>query len=249
MKKKNLFQLVLVLIISNYFLVSFTINAFGSVNYSLDIKKDDVYIWEVKEYDEDTYTRIFGVYSESDFKAEGEQQKIKIVEIDDKSDYWKISYDLWEYTDDTDDFNEGADDDMQRRVYEDPGDQAEEVDEISDIWGMWVIPTPYTNYLETFEDEFSHPIINVILEDDVLVVSFNKESIIGDDFEVEITYDTNGVMDQLEYIDTNDDTFVKINLLHESIPSYPVGLVLSIILITCVLSLIVWQRKLSLKKR
>jgi len=231
MKKKTYFQLALLFLLFNYFIV---INAVA-VDYTLDIDKDSNWIWRVDEYDEDTYKNIF--IEDADFD-EDDQQQIKVTDIDNRDEKWVISYDRWDYTDNTDDFSDQADDEKFKTVYKDPEDQADDVLDLGDIANMWIVPSPYIRYIEEFQDEFDNPIIDVSVEDDKLIAKYAIETA---KYEIEIEYGDDGLAEEIEYIDENGDTFVKITLLRETIPGY--NLFLIILLICGVISSIIWRKR------
>lgn len=231
MKKKTYFQLALLFLLFNYFIV---INAVA-VDYSLDIDKDSNWIWRVDEYDEETYKDIF--IEAADFD-EDEQQQIKVTDIDNRNEKWVISYDRWDYTDNTDDFSDPPDDEKFKTVYKDPEDQADDILDLGDIANMWIVPSPYVSYIEEFRDEFDNPIIDVSVEDDKLIAKYAIETA---KYEIEIEYGDDGLAEEIEYIDENGDTFVKIVLIREEIPGY--NLFLIILLICGVISLIIWRKR------
>ena len=231
MKKKTYFQLALLFLLFNYFIV---INAVA-VDYSLDIDKDSNWIWRVDEYDEETYKDIF--IEDADFD-EDDQQQIKVTDIDNRNEKWVISYDRWDYTDNTDDFSDPPDDEKFKTVYKDPEDQADDILDLGDIANMWIVPSPYVSYIEEFRDEFDNPIIDISVEDDKLIAKYAIETA---KYELEIEYGDDGLAEEIEYIDEDGDTFVKIVLIREEIPGY--NLFLIILLICGVISLIIWRKR------
>ncbi len=240
MKKKTYFQLALLFILFNYFVV---INAVA-VEYSLDIDENTNWIWRVDEFDEDKYDEIFEGYSiearpDADFKKD-DQQQIKVTDIDTREKKWVISYDRWDYTDNTDDFSGPPDDEKIKTVYKDPKDQADDIIELEDIANMWIVPTPYVNYIEEFRDEFDISGIDVSVEDDKLIAKNSIEPLPAA-YEIELSYGDDGLAEKIEYIDENGDTFIKIVLLREEIPGY--NLFLIILLFCGVISLIIWRKR------
>jgi hypothetical protein len=231
MKKKTYFQLALLFILINSFII---INA-TAVEYTLDIDENTNWIWQVDEYDEETYEDIF--IEDADFD-EDDQQQIKITEIDNRESKWIISYDRWDYTDDTNDFSDNPDDDKIKTVYKDPEDEADDILDLEDIAGMWIVPSPYVNYIEEFRDEFDNPIIDVSVEDDKLIAKYAIETA---KYEIEIEYGDDGLAEEIEYLDEDGDTFVKITLIRETVPGFSVALVL--ILIFGVIGIIIWRKR------
>jgi hypothetical protein len=231
MNKKVYFKFALLFILINYFVV---INAVA-VEYTLDIDEDTNWIWRVDEYDEETYNDIFIEDAEFD---EDDQQQIKVTDIDNRDEKWVISYERWDYTDNTDDFSDQPDDEKYKTVYKDPEDQADDILDLEDIAGMWIVASPYVRYIEEFRDEFDNPIIDVSIEDDKLVAKYAIETA---QYEIEIEYGDDGLAEEIEYIDEDGDTFVKIVLLREEIPGYSLPLI--ILLICGVISLIIWKKR------
>ncbi len=242
MRKKKISLLVLTLILFNYFSAFFIINAAGA-DYTLDINENDIFIWKVEKLDQDTYESIF--FPEKPGFDEDDSKKIQITDIDKKTDYWRIIYYLWDYTDDTEDFSNDADDERSKKIYKDPEDKVDDVfsdaDPMGTIADMWVVPTPFINYIEEFRDEFDHPVITVYVDDSSLIA---KYGVVTAEYEIELTYGTNGILEKLEYIDIHGDVFVEIVLQKEAIPGYDVVLFYGIIIICAIISVIVWKKKL-----
>ncbi len=237
MKKKTYFQVALLFILINSFIV---INA-TAVEYTLDIDENTNWIWRVDEFDEDTYDDIFEGYSaeeKPDKLNEDDQQKISITDIDTRDEKWVISYERWDYTDDTNDFSDQPDDEKIKTVYKDPEDEGDDILVLEDIASMWIVPSPHINYIEEFHDEFDNPSIDVSVEDDKLVA---KNAIEMAKYEIEIEYGDDGLAEEIEYIDENGDTFIKITLIRETVPGFNVGLIL--LLIFGVIAIIIWRKR------
>lgn len=231
MKKKIYFEVALLLILINYFTV---MNAVAT-EYTLDVNENTNWIWRVDKYDEDTYKDIF--LKGADFD-EGDQQQIKITNIDNRDEKWVISYDRWDYTDNTDDFSGPPDDQKIKTVYKDPEDLADNILDLDDIANMWIVPSPYIRYIEEFRDDFNNPIIDVSIEDDKLVAKYKIETA---KYEIEMKYGDDGMLEKIEYIDNNGDTFVKIVLLRQEIPGYDLFLI--ILIVFGVIGLIFWRKR------
>jgi hypothetical protein len=244
MKKKSFSLLTLSLILFNFFFIAvFTINASG-VEYSIDVNENDTFIWKVEKFDQDTYEAIF-IGEKIEFE-EDDLKKYQIIDIDKSTEYWKISYYSWDYTDDSSDFEYDADEEEKYKIYRDPEDQADDILFIEEIIEMWLIPIPYTNYLEDFKDEFDHQIIRVYIEGDSLIAKISATEEIPATYEVELTYDVNGVMEKLEYYDQNGDEILEIVLQKEAIPGYDVILIYGIIIICGIISVTIWWKKLHI---
>ncbi|MFX0071077.1 MAG: hypothetical protein ACFFAO_08300 [Candidatus Hermodarchaeota archaeon] len=211
-----------------------------AAEYNLELAENKTLIWKVDTFDEDTYERIFA--KEADFD-EDEQKQIKITAIDKRDTKWVISYDQWDYTDDTSDFSGSADDDKTKAVYKNPDDLDHKILEIEDITKLWVVPSPYINYIEEFENEFDNQIIDVSIEDDKLIAEYAIEN---PGFQIEISYTNDGLAEKIEYIDDDGDTFVKIVLLQEEIiPGYPPLLLLPLIFGAVIV--IVWRKRVNMR--
>jgi len=241
-QKKFFFRIALIFILFCFFFS--TINVFG-IDYTLDVKENDNFIWEITELDEDKYNEIFP-FDHANFEK-GDQKKFQITKIDKSTDYWKITYDYWKYTDK--DFSENADEEKVYKIYRDPAEQADKLLMMENIIGMWVIPTPYTNYLEDLRDHFDHKGIALYLEDDKLVAKDSGVENVLPTYEVELTYDINGVLKILEYFDQNGETFSKIELLEDNaIFGYDILIVLGVILVIGLISVIFLRKKIIIYK-
>ncbi|MFX1557223.1 MAG: hypothetical protein ACFFC9_08210 [Promethearchaeota archaeon] len=244
-KKRIFFLLALTLILFNSFVV-FTINVSG-LEYSLDVNTNDVYIWKIEKFDENVYKSVF-VGENPDFE-EDDYKKVRIDEIDKSTEYWRIIYSFWDYTDDTEDFNNNADDDKSIKIYKDPEEKADNIplganEAMEKIADMWLVPTPYTNYIENFRDEFDNPVVRVDIEDDILIAQISATEEIPSTYEIELSYDINGVMEKLDYTDREGDVFLEIVLQKEAIPGYDVLLIYGLIIICGIISIIIWRKKL-----
>ena len=240
MKKAQILQLIFILIIvSNCF---FVVNV-KAVDYNLELASDANLIWKVEEFDEDRYEELITFYTgiEPDFE-EDDQRQIRVTNIDERTDKWVITYDLWEYTDDDRDFSEEPDKEKYRTVYKNPGDQEDKLLFPEDIVGMWVVPSPYINYIEELRDKENNPGIDIGVEDDKLIA---KDPIEEATYEIEVTYGNDGLAEKIEYIDDDEDTFLEIRLLEEEIPGY--HLFIFVLIAGIIGSIIIWKRKVILK--
>jgi len=120
---------------------------------------------------------------------------------------------------------------------------------MEDIIGMWVTPTPYTNYLEDLRDHFDHLGIALYIEDDKLIAKDSANPKFPATYEIELTYEINGVLKVLEYFDQNGDTFLKVELLKENaIFGYDILIVLGVILVIGLISVIFLRKKIIIYK-
>ncbi|TFG03449.1 MAG: hypothetical protein EU539_12220, partial [Promethearchaeota archaeon] len=110
MKNKKFFLIIMMLFLLNLILISDVVAA----DYNIELTEDKNLIWKVEKFDEDVYEDIFPL-DEADFD-EDDQKKIHVNSIDERSSKWVISYDQWDYTDDTNDFNDSPDDDKTKSV-------------------------------------------------------------------------------------------------------------------------------------
>ncbi|MHA1148014.1 MAG: hypothetical protein ACTSR8_07180 [Promethearchaeota archaeon] len=209
----------------------------------MGVAKRDTFIWEVTKYDEVIYSKYF---SEDPNFIEGVSKKYEITNINEKSSEWEITYDKWDYTKDTDKFAGDPDSDESMIIYKSPEDQAENVYTIDDILNMWIIPTPYVNYLEDFRDHFKNNIINIYVEDDGTLRA--KYAFSHIEYDIEIAYTLDGVIETIRYVETDGDVFVVIELHRETalgtnLVLIPIGLIgiLSVIYL-----LIIIKRKVVL---
>ena len=248
MKKKNFLRIALLLGLFNFiFISSFTINAV-SIEYTLDINKDDTFIWKVEKLEEDIYNSIF-IPEVADFE-EDDYIKHQIREIDKTSEYWKVEYYYWDYTDDIEDLEDDADEKESDKVYRDPEDQADDILLIDEIIEMWVIPTPFTNFLDEFEEYFEHQVISIYVDGDSLTAKISATEEIPATYEVELTYDVNGVMEKLEYYDQTGSNFLELVLKKEAIvPGYDIFIIFGTLLFCGLIGIIFIRKKLQISKK
>jgi len=215
------------IVIFSIFIFNLNLVSSRAVEYELGVGENDTFIWEVEKYDEKTYAQYFS--EEPDF-TQGVSRKYEITNIEEKSEYWEVEYEIWEYTFDTDKFTEDPDDEESKKIYQSPSDQAEKIYTIDDLLDLWMVPTPLTNYLESFRDDFENEIINLYVDDNgVLTAKYAFSNI---EYEIKIAYTLDGVIETIEYITMDGDKFVKINLYRETIRG-DLLLLIPIIGITC----------------
>ena len=236
MRKSHYIRLAFALILINYIFFMTTV---VGVEYNLGISENDNFIWTVEKLDDDRYEDLF--INEADFD-EADQKKITIDEIEETNSKWRVSYYLWEYTDDTNDFNEDADDYKTKSVYKDPEDQADVIYDMETFAKMWIVPNPYLTYIEEFRDERDNMVFDVSVDDDTLTMKPARENA---EFEIQIQYGGDGVAETIEYIDDNGDTFLKIVEIEETIPGYDIALILGFILLGGLVSIFLWKKKLD----
>ena len=189
MRKSHYIKLAFALILINY--IFFIATAVG-VEYTFGISENDNFIWTVEELDDDRYEGLF--INEADFD-EGDQKKITIDEIEETNSKWRVSYFLWDYTDNTNDFTEDADDYNTKSVYKDPEDQADAIYDMEIFAKMWVVPNPYLTYLEELGNEHDNDFFDVSVDDDMLTM---KPALENAEFEIEIQYGGDGVAEKIE---------------------------------------------------
>ena len=236
MRKSHYIKLAFALILINY--IFFIATAVG-VEYTLGISENDNFIWTVEELDDDRYDEFF--FNEADFD-EGDQKKITIDEIEETNSKWRVSYFLWDYTDNTNDFTEDADDYKTKSVYKDPEDQADAIYDMEIFAKMWVVPNPYLTYLEELGNEYDNDFFDVSVDDDTITM---KPDIGNAEFEIQISYGGDGIAETIEYIDDNGETFLKIVEIEETIPGYDIGFILGFILLGACVGIFFWKKKLN----
>jgi len=140
------------------------------------------------------------------------------------------------------DFEDRPDDYKTRKVYKDPDDQADKINDLETFAKMWIIPNPIIDYIEEFRDEYDNDFFDVSVDDNTLRMKSAVENI---KYEIDITYGDDGVANVIEYIDEDGETFVRIILLEKTIPGYDIIFILGFILLGGVISIIFWKRKLN----
>ncbi len=211
MKKMSAVWLFFIIFLPVLFIIPFA----RCVTYDVGVAKNDKYIWTVDKYDEMLYLRYF---TEEPGFEEGVQKKVQITEIDERSTSWKVYYSQWDYTKNTDKFNEEPDSEKIKTVYGDPKDLSEKILTIEDMFNIWIIATPYTNYLDEFVKNFDNELIMVSYDDDILSAKYGLSHI---EYTLRIKYALEGVAEQIQYVDNDENVFVEINLSREvGIPGY-----------------------------
>ena len=205
MKKRVLIQVIMFISLFNYFLST---NVAG-ITYEMEVDIGDEFIWRVDTYDEGVYVQ----YSSIPEFTEGSQKKHEIIGIIDNDSYWVVTYKVWDYMENADELLGDHDGEEKVNVYKDPKDFANATFTLDGILNMWVIPVPYTNYLSEFRDNFNKTQINIKVADNGLLLKYAWTHL---DYEIEIAYTLDGVIDKIEYRQiTNDYIFVSITLHRE----------------------------------
>lgn len=185
-----------------------------SIDYSLDVEEQDEFIWRVDTFKEEIYNTYFS--EEAEF-IQGVQEKKSITKIEETSEYWKVSYNYWNYTLNTDKLTEKADSEENYRIYKDPAVQANKTLVLDDILNMWLIPTPFPNYLSEYRNNFNVSYIALTTIDDGLRAKYSISRV---EFEIQIQYSINGIAKGIKYVETDGNVFVEISLYREVIRAY-----------------------------
>ncbi len=237
MKKIVILKLASLLFLFSY--IFFPVNVVG-LEYTLGINDNDTFIWEIEKLDSEIYEEVF--LTGADFK-EDYQTRIEIDHIEETSEKWRLLYFFWDYTGDVRDFEDRPDDYKTRKVYKDPDDQADKINNLEAFAKLWIIPNPIIDYLEEFRDEYDNDFFDVSVDDDTLRMKLAVENI---KYEIDITYGDDGVANVIEYIDEDGESFVRIILLEKTIPGYDIILILGFILLGGIGRIIFWKRKLNI---
>ena len=83
---------------------------------------------------------------------------------------------------------------------------------MEDILDMWVVPTPFINYIEGFRDAFNISQINIYVSGSSISAKYAFESI---KYEIKLTYTPEGIAEFIEYVDEDGTSFVRIALNRE----------------------------------
>ena len=236
--KKNVF-LRIVILLSFFSYIFFPVNAVG-IEYTLGISDNDIFTWEIEKLDSEIYEDV--LLTDADFK-EDYQSRIEIDYIEESAEKWRIFYFFWDYTGDPRDFEDRPDDYKTRKVYKDPDDQADKINDLEAFAKMWIIPNPIIDYIEEFRDEYDNDFYDVSVEDDTLRMKPAVENI---KYEIDITYRDDGVASKIEYIDEDGEVFVRIILLEKTIPGYDIIIIMGLVLLGGVAGIFLWKRKLNI---
>ena len=237
MKKSIILKITILLFIFSYVFVP--VSVFG-VEYSLGISDNDTYLWEIERLDNDIYEEI--LLTDPDFD-EDDQSRIEIDYIEESPEKWRLLYFFWDYTGDARDFEDRPDDYKTRKVYKDPDDQVDRINDLEAFANMWIIPNPIIDYIEEFRDEYDNDFFDVSVNDNTLRMKPAVENI---KYEIDITYGDDGIANVIEYIDDDGEVFVRIILLEKTIPGYDIIFIVVLILLGGVVSIIFWKRKLNI---
>ncbi|MFO8020190.1 MAG: hypothetical protein R6U96_16315 [Promethearchaeia archaeon] len=204
-----------------------------SIESSIDVTEGEEFIWKVETFKEEIYNTYFT--EDADF-IEGVQEKKAITGIEERSEYWEVSFEYWNYTLNTDKLTEEADSKKSYIIYKDPEVQANKTLTIEDILNLWLIPTPISNYLTEYRDHFNISYVALTTTDNGVTYVISPV-----DYEIQIQYTPNGVAKNIKYVETDGNVFVEIGLYSELIHGYPL-LPLLISVLAALSYLFIWMR-------
>ncbi len=209
---------------AKYALIGFlflTMFAFATMaqaaTYSLGVTKGQETVWEIKVIDEDKLEDV-GIKDISDYSdgdKVGMQSKSKVTDIEEKSDYWVITYDSWDWTDKN--FETKADDeDKTTKIYKDPKDVGGSSAVISGA------ATPVADYLKAIDWDKDFEVSGTTVKS----VGYDLGG--KSDLFVSATYDSNtGGLSDLKYLNEDDEICYEYGTT--GIPGYELPVLLGIV--------------------
>ncbi|TXT57068.1 MAG: exported protein of unknown function [Promethearchaeota archaeon] len=236
MKSKNS-----VVIFMLFCLVSFSTAALGASDYSYGVSEDELFIYEIKSYDEDLAEDAFVNPDIEDALGQGAEvgamTATMITDIDDIDDYnndateddpgWQIEGWYWntEWTEDEEDFDDPDSSDIWEftiKVPEDPEDYGAMLPgwEIFLVWSFIYtgVPDPADEYLDDIEWA------DIDVEDSTLVIEGDASTnpTINEDVTFEYEFKSNGQFHSRRILSEDDEVIYEVSLQSflSSIPGY-----------------------------
>jgi hypothetical protein len=169
----------------------------ASVTYSIGVKANDEFVWEIKDLNLDKFEATFGI--EPNFHV-GSQVRMVVREVDDLTSKWSIVVEFWDYGSNW--LASGSVENLDIPKYPNQYDD------------FIFIPTPVNNYIEealtNLSSQYYSISDNMIGKQDV--------SEIGVDFKVEKTYNINGILIDETYLDQANLVIVKLEATFQIVP-------------------------------
>lgn len=219
---KKTFFLIGFLLLSTFLMANFTL----AEDYSLGAQEELELQQEIRLLDEDGLDALLGddwedivtLYSGGDGDIEqGSKSKLVVKKVEDKKDYWKVTYDVWHFT--TKPFEDKADDkDEEVEIQKDPEDQ----NTIPQF-----CPVPVNEYLENI-DYYSS---DMSVEENI--VKFERKAN-GNKFFINYEFDaSNGLINTITLTDEDDREYMVIET-PLAVPGYQVPSILGIMALSII---------------
>lgn len=226
-----------------------------AADYEMGVEEDQELIWSLNSLDEDAMADIWGDdWDEDDFWDDAEvgaKMKMEITKIEDGEPYYgdifggedsfKVTFDFW-YFDDVDGDNFGDEDveDSTRTMYEDPDNYGDDMT-VSRYSFLFPVNTEeYFDEMDWHKDTDREGLKFTIEHDEGDSV---WGGIADEDITIEITYNTNGVLQNAKLFDKDDNIVAEFSL--GSIPGYELPILLGITAIFSIGIIYVMKKKMK----
>ncbi len=225
MKRKN--KVILALVFLNVAVFCLCTNEYVKAQtYSLGVKEDKEYIWEVTYLDSSLFGRILG--SEPNYDV-GDRIRVIIREIVDVETYWRITIDWWDYQVDW----------GQKGTF-----QNIQLFKLAFQYQHCIfLPTPVDDYLEKVEGEFPTD-----YQVEGFKISQILKSEIDEEYLHERTYNNDGILvTEAIYEYSNTRLIVKVEATFATIPMgiYFIGFIL--VAVTAIIFITMRNKKYTIK--
>ena len=208
---------------TKYFLIGFLLigmfaftTTVRASDYEVGVAEDDEYRWQVSTVDKDAWKDAMGEeYDEDSRGKESANYKIQITKIETKDDEATITYDMWNFTEDS--FGDEPDDKDNTADLTLNKDNITQGDAYAIFYG-WIIPTPSVEYLEAAIDVMNNTKASL----DETTVTYDATN-----YTVEVSYGDNGILSSQKYMNSDEEIFYEVKL-STSIPGYEIPVLLGI---------------------
>lgn len=226
MKPKYKIILTIALINLTIFNLCTNIDIKAQDTYSIGVKEDKEYIWEVTELDSRLFGRVLGY--EPNFDV-GDKTRILIKEVVDLDVSWRITFYFWDYQ--VDWTQEGTTENIQ--VFKLPINYEEQV----------FLPVPIEDYLAAVAENFPAD-----YQVDGLEISRILRSEIDEEYIHERTYNSDGVLiKEAVYEYLTQRRIVQVEATFQIVPMGPYFIGFILIAIGAIIFIIMKNRKYSVK--
>ncbi len=194
-----------------------------AASYSIGVSAGTETTYEVKTVDnsglKDCGIDDLGDFTDGD--KVGDKCKTVVTKVEEEDDYWKITYDSWDWT--SKDFKSDPDDeDKSYKIKKDPDDVSGSYPQISGC------AKDVAKYIKAIDWNDDYEIDGTTVTSDGIDLGLG-----GDKIKVSVTYDSNtGLVSSFRYLNEDDDVLYE--YASSSIPGYEVPILLGVVGLTTI---------------
>ncbi len=228
---------MLTFVVFSLFTLSVMVQAAQAAAYSIEIKKGDKFVWEIKSFNKALSDKVFGEDSVEDLLNAkdidvGATTQNVIKEVEEEDDYWLLTYDDWDFTMKQKDLEDDADDkDVEKKIYKDPADLGKNV---VPIFLADYIPTDAASYLKKIDWADDTEVNGLTITQSVEKADLKAFwSGADEDAKFQFVFASNGVKVTTRYLSDKGEVILEIGF-KGNIPGYEIPVLLGLTAISTV---------------